>query len=260
MSENSKSLPVTDSIGAAATSGERSLAPGAVRTTAPNELPAPIEDARPVVAGAPATPDAHEPRRSLLSLRHPLNLPAGSVRALLTLIVVAVVVGETARGHSTSLLWSETLMIALAHYFTSRRLIDLPKDLLEKLEQDGLIEHDAQPLFLPKHSIRTIVILSFAGLAAYLYREGRLWARPSISVLGVVFSYFLGMLAKSLTQWWSKRSGQKAPSWWVDLKAMVVLVVVGVAAIRVFQAPFDPVPTDWERLAVGLILFYFGSR
>src|SRR5262249_36360605 len=53
--------------------------------------------------------------------RPPLGLPNGSVRALLTLLIVAVVFVQVARGHQIEALWTETLMIALAHYFTSRR-------------------------------------------------------------------------------------------------------------------------------------------
>ena len=52
--------------------------------------------------------------------------PSGSIRGLLTLLIVAVIIAEVARGRSVEILWTETLMIALAHYFTSRRFIQLP--------------------------------------------------------------------------------------------------------------------------------------
>lgn len=62
-------------------------------------------------------PDGTENPRA----RPPLGLPTGSVRALLALLIVAVVIVETIRGHAIDELWSETLLIALAHCFTSRR-------------------------------------------------------------------------------------------------------------------------------------------
>lgn len=49
----------------------------------------------------------------------PLGLPTGSVRALLTLIVLAVVVTRTVLRRSPDPLWIETLLIALC--ITSRR-------------------------------------------------------------------------------------------------------------------------------------------
>ena len=78
----------------------------------------------------------------------PLGLPIGSVRALLTLIVVAVVVSRMARGLPVDALWTQTLLIALAHYFTARRFVSLPPDVLARLEEDGLIERERHP-FLP---------------------------------------------------------------------------------------------------------------
>jgi hypothetical protein len=68
--------------------------------------------------------------------RPPLGLPSGSVRALLTLLIVAVVVVQVVRGREVEPLWTETLMIALAHYFTSRRFINLAPDVMRRLEAE----------------------------------------------------------------------------------------------------------------------------
>ena len=76
----------------------------------------------------------------------PLGLPTGSVRALLTLIVVAVVITQLSLDREVNPLWTETLLIALAHYFTSRRFVTLPPDVLKRLEQEGVIENEQQPL------------------------------------------------------------------------------------------------------------------
>src|SRR5437764_7034362 len=71
----------------------------------------------------------------------PLGMPTGSIRALLTLILVAVVIIRIARGDDLANearmqdpIWIETLLIALSHYFTSRRFVDLPPDALRRLE------------------------------------------------------------------------------------------------------------------------------
>ena len=106
--------------------------------------------------------------------RPPLGLPNGSVRALLTLLVVAVVIVEVIRRHEVEPLWTETLMIVLAHYFSSRRFITLSPELVRRLEGEGKIEVESNPLYLPRHSIRAIIVLAFVGLAIYLYREHEL--------------------------------------------------------------------------------------
>src|SRR5437016_3877903 len=133
------------------------------------------------IAPVPAPP----PRRP------PLGLPNGSVRALLTLLIVAVVFVQVVRGHQVESLWTETLMIALAHYFTSRRFIHLAPDVIRRLEEEGKIEVEAHPLYLPRHSVRAILILAFVGFAIYLYREHQFWEPSALSILGVVFAYLL---------------------------------------------------------------------
>src|SRR5580704_15649632 len=100
--------------------------------------------------------------------RHPLGLPPGSVRALLCLVVVSFVVAQTARGIGVAVVWHESLMIMLAHYFTTRRMVPLTSDLRSRLEESGEIEREANPLYLPRHSVRILIIAAFASLGYYL--------------------------------------------------------------------------------------------
>ncbi len=195
--------------------------------------------------------------------RAPLGIPSGSIRALLTILVVGFIVWQTAMGKKIGLLWSETLMIMLAHYFTSRRFVELPKELRAQLEAEGKIPHDANPLYLPKHTIRGLIILSFAALGWYLYREGRLGDDQSLVILGTVGAYFLGILVKLIIGWFSKDEGGKSANWWDDLKAIATLLaVVGTISAELLQLheqlPFTQ--QQMESTMLGLILFYFGSR
>lgn len=179
----------------------------------------------------------------------PLGLPPGSVRALLTLLVVAVVVVQTVRRQEIELLWSETLMIALAHYFTTRRFLSLPPQVIRRLADEGHIEPEANPLFLPRYSIRIVLLAIFAGLAIYLYRRNELFDSPALPVLGVVFAYVLGVMGR-------------LPNLrlWGDVKAAVVLLALLATAIPYFLNRPDLVPREMRYIALGLVLFYFGSR
>lgn len=193
-------------------------------------------------------------------MRHPLGLPSGSVRALLTLLIVAVVVMEVVRGQHVSLLWTETLMIALAHYFTSRRFIQLPPEIMRRLAEEGHIEAEDHPLYLPKHSIRTLIILAFVGLATYQYEAGRIMQSESLSILITVFAYLLGVVGGSILQWWTKRRPSEPWMWWADLKAIAVLVAMGSVAIASLLNVPDELPKQLQLTTLGLVLFYFGSR
>ena len=178
-----------------------------------------------------------------------LGMPHGSIRALLTIMIVAVVLTFLVRGLDIPLLWTETLMIALAHYFTSRRFIKLPPDVIKQLSVDGHVEFESKPLWLPRHSIRAILVLAFAGVSFYLYQNGRLLDPKAISILGVVFAYFLGVLLP-FSQ--NRR--------WDNLKAVVVLLVMGITATAYVLDKEEMVPKFIKSSALGMVLFYFGSR
>jgi hypothetical protein len=168
---------------------------------------------------------------------------------LLTLLIVAVVIVQLGRGQPVELLWTETLMIALAHYFTSRRFIKLPPEVIHRLTEEGQIDDEAHPLYLPRYTIRAILILAFAALAVYLYRQDRLFHSQSLSILGVVFAYLLGIVARFRTV-----------RGWEDVKALVVLVVLlCTAGAYLIDRPYL-VPQQLRDIALGLVLFYFGSR
>jgi hypothetical protein len=164
-------------------------------------------------------------------------------------MIVAVVIVELARGHEVELLWTETLMIALAHYFTSRRFIQLSPELIHRLTEEGQIEAESRPLFLPRFSIRVILIVAFVGLAAYLYRHDRLFHSQAVSILGVVFAYLFGILARA-----------RSVRGWEDLKALVVLVILVCTAVPYLIDRADLVPRQMRDITLGLVLFYFGSR
>ena len=178
-----------------------------------------------------------------------MGLPRGSVRALLTLLIVAVVIVQLARGHEVELLWTETLMIALAHYFTSRRFIRLSPEVIRRLTEEGQIEAEPRPLYLPRFSIRIILVLAFVGLAVYLYRQDRLFQSQAMSILGVVFAYLLGIVGRL-----------RSAKGWEDFKAVIVLLVLLCTAIPCLMDRGDVVPHQLRDITLGLVLFYFGLR
>jgi hypothetical protein len=195
--------------------------------------------------------------------RHPLGLPAGSVRALLCLVVLAFLVLQTARGVRVDVVWNEALMIMLAHYFTTRRFVPLSSDLRAKLEATGEIEPDENPLHLPKHSVRILMIAAFGGLAIYLHDQQRLFEPQSLSLLVSVGAYLLGITVRGVLAWWSQRTGIKSPDWWSDLKALatigVVLTAVGLQLIGA-KMIFGLDSSRLQDFSLGLVLYYFGSR
>jgi len=192
--------------------------------------------------------------------RPPLGLPVGSVRALLTLFTIAVVTLNVANGRDLDSLWVETLLISLAHYFTSRRFINLPPHVLKKIKAEGLIEEEPHPLFLPRHSIRVLIIGAFVGLGYYLYREQRLLETRAVTLLGMVAAYILGCIVRGCGAWLGSRSDNPPSRLWGDIKALVVLGAILAVGIPELLDVERPLPEEAHTVALGLMLFYFGSR
>ena len=195
-------------------------------------------------------------------VRKVLGLPPGSIRALLTLMTVGFIVAQTARGIRVSLLWFESLMIVLAHYFAHRRFVPLSPTMREKLKAEDLLEDETHPLNLPKHSLRTIIVLSFIGLAIYLGFKGRLRDPVAVPVFISVGSYFLGIGFGTVAAWWNKGKPSKGASWFEDVKALITLVAVTlVIVVQLFGWQQSlPYADKLEALPLALMLFYFGSR
>lgn len=210
-----------------------------------------------------ATAQANTAARDDQSSRDPLGLPAGSVRALLTLVLVGFVVVQLKRGVPLRIVWTETLMIVLAHYFTSRRLINLSPEAQKRLQAEGALRSEEHPLFLPRHSIRFLIVAAFGGLAWYLYEHGRLFEPQAISTLSTVGAYLLGNISSGIWRWLMRNRDPQLPRWWMDLKASVTLTVVAIAIANEFVGLPAWLPIQREHLenaTLGLILFYFGSR
>ena len=173
-------------------------------------------------------------------------------------MVVGIVCIEIYRDRPLDMLWAETLMIVLAHYFTSRRFMQLTPELLEQLQEQGQIDTEISPLNLPRHTVRVAIITEFVVLTMWLLVEERFWSSKALPIIVVVFAYFSGLGAKLLAAWYLGETG--SPGWWGDLKALCIMLLMGVLAIFYLLDLIVLLPKTIDHVAPILVLFYFGSR
>jgi hypothetical protein len=194
-----------------------------------------------------------------MPIRPPLGIPNGSVRALLSIQIVAVVIYQLVTGHEIEPVWTELLMIVLAHYFTSRRFVHLAPDVMKRLEDEGHIEAERHPLFLPRNTIPVLLVAAFIGLAIYLYQSQHLDS-DALSMLGFVFAYLLGVVARGILNWSSGDRRPRPAQLWEDIKALVVLSAMAFTAGGYLLGLEDHLPHVVRDVTLGMVLFYFGSR
>jgi hypothetical protein len=203
--------------------------------------------------------------------RHPLGLPAGSVRAVLALSVLGLLwllalrplpgQGE-ALGKiqlpSAFMNLQILMVLILAHFFAAHG---------HSIRRDA---SQRSPLGLPRGTIRFLLLAGYLGLAVYLYRTQLEFQYPSSStiilLLVLISGFFLGHL---LTGTVRVLSGGEQPYWFQDIEAWVALLAIlcmGVLLIiLLFINPSlslgQEVPLDvLESILAALVGFYFGAR
>lgn len=192
--------------------------------------------------------------------RYPLGLPSGSVRALLTMIVVAVTCSDILNGRKIGPVWAQTLMIALAHYFTSRRFVQLPPEMLRRLEADGVIPKEPLPLYLPRGTIRLLILAAFIGVFAFQFRQGTLFNPDPFAIFITLLAYFLGATLRGILNWWYRGKPGESSRWWADTRAITVLVALIATSLLQIIGQQHLAPYWLENITMAMVLFYFGSR
>jgi uncharacterized membrane protein len=185
----------------------------------------------------------------------PLWLPRGSVRAVLALSVVFVVSWLTVRDEPVPLAVSEALFTALAYYFATR---GASRSKAAEPEPTG--GGELNPLFLPRGTVRFLIVAAFIGLALWvLVEEG--WGRlASATTLLLVLAFFTGQVVKHVIRWLRPPSERHEVTTFDHLKAAVgVGVAVGFVALFVSGAYHETPPAVYKGF-LGFMIFYFGSR
>ncbi len=186
---------------------------------------------------------------------HALGLPSGSVRALLALAVVGTVCGLLLRAPERPLPehLENLLFVVLGHYFAARA----------KAAEDPA--GGPGPLYLPRGSVRVLLVLALLGVGAAVVQQGGLQAHRGLFTLLLVFGFLLGLLMTRVADWFQRRRPGHS-RWFDDLRALIGLAAVGALALHAFVGVLPgPEVVSFGSLGVeqglaGLVGFYFGSR
>jgi hypothetical protein len=199
---------------------------------------------------------------------HAFGWPAGSVRALMALLIFGTLWGHPLLRPEQEVPESlrDVLFIILGHYFAVRS------------RHDPLDEPGPPPLYLPRGSVRLILLAGFVAVEIALYRRGQMAAITESSglvTLVLVAGFLLGVVLQKVMTWWSG-GNRPLPRWVEDGRATISLAAAVLMAILVWNQihPFVPesltaaigrLPLKFktygpEHLLAAVVGFYFGSR
>jgi hypothetical protein len=199
---------------------------------------------------------------------HALGLPSGSVRALLAVMIFAAAWGlllfQPTRAVPGYL--SDLLFIIMGHYFAARN----------RAARDP--EPGPPPLYLPRGSVRSVLVVGSVAVAVLLYLRGRLTSperNPAVVTLILVGGFLLGVALHAAWAWWMGE-GHRPPRFVEDLRAIVSLAAATLLIFLVWNRSFlivsptriDGLFAQWvhlgrygpEHVLAAIVGFYFGSR
>ena len=195
--------------------------------------------------------------------RHPLGLPAGSVRAVLSLTIVG-------------LFWLLLLLpadmegkVPLYLYFLLGLVLLFFASHGRSIAPEGTTHRS--PLGLPRGSIRGIILVGTVAVIVWCIKSDRelLIERltPNLQQLQQ-WPYLLGALLGGFFLGWIIRLGPwKGVYWFQDVQAWISLIAIVLMGaeivIRLFIRPNMDQEIDlplFEKILVGIVAFYFGVR
>jgi hypothetical protein len=212
------------------------------------------------------------PPATIRPLRQPLGLPAGSVRALLTLMVLGIIwtlMLLPEEKHVKIPLYLFYLMfLILGHYFAAHGHTIR-----------GANTGSASPLRLPRGSIRGLIILGFLGVLGYRYYlqrdyehlfdlEEPLVEQPYLPFI-LVGAFFLGLFVSHVVARPLSGPDRSPPAWFQDFQAWIALLAtLGLVVVILILFVINPGLAkenrlDWPPLQntlAAIISFYFGMR
>src|SRR5438132_1473900 len=207
--------------------------------------------------------------------RHPLGLPAGSVRAILILTIVGLIWLLTLMPRdkvpTVPLYLYYVLFLCLGSFFSAHG---------HSIAGLGL-SGTRSPLYLPRGTLRALIVLGFLAILGWKYYTTRDWNAvledlklpeigPKDAVLPVVLlgAFFAGVILSRI--FGRSRAGVRvAPPWFQDILAWIALLAtLGLVAEVIIQALINPGLPEERRIDLpqfqmflgAVTCLYFGAR
>jgi hypothetical protein len=223
----------------------------------------------------PQRPLVVEPPTPVRAPRHALGLPAGSIRALLTLMVLGLIwtlmLLPEDRKVGIPLYLFYLMFLILGHFFAAHGH-----------SIAGPTTGPGHPLYLPRGTLRTLIVVGFLAVFGYRYYVTRDWQtllqlnppvpeqlmeQPYLPLV-LIIAFFIGVLAARLFHRPTPLQPGGAP-WVQDIEAWVALLAtLGLAAEIIIQVVINPSMSpdrqlnlpNWQMALAAVICFYFGVR
>ena len=197
--------------------------------------------------------------------RSALGLPAGSIRAVLALLIagmisllIALPPKDPPRQIPPYLFY--LLFIAVAHFFAAH---------------GHSIAHarGPSPLYLPRGTVRLLILAGLAGSVAFaMFRNQDQFLRQMTDMLAevakqpylpvvVLSGFFVGAIVRALVSHARRSPAIHDIEAWFALISVLLIVTDAFIKFVIYESIWEPPnwPT-WEAIIAAVVAFYFGER
>jgi hypothetical protein len=201
-----------------------------------------------------------------VAIRQPLGLPAGSVRALLTFIVLGLIWALMLLQKEIPLYLFYLMFLIVGGFFAAHGH-----------SIAGPASDSRNPLYLPRGTLRTLIILGFAAVLGWRYYLNPDWhalleikqaalEQPYLPLV-LLGAFFFGVFVARIVSLLSGSQGT-AP-WWQDIQSWLALLgALGLAGEVLIQFVINPSLPEgqqiqyppWQAILGAIVAFYFGAR
>jgi hypothetical protein len=226
----------------------------------------------------------------------PLGMPRGTVRALITLMLVAFPFGFLISGGDVPGLVVNVIFIAVAFYFQARKsehekLQQIVNELKSSETVTLDIRKEKKPLYLPKYSVRILIIIllmTFLVINWYIFSNAIdfLVVDTIIDLIFIIALYLVGAVFRAITKVRERKRIKKEiadmdaslsevqiieklmlePSWWKrtgkNVLSIIMLIVV-VVALTCYSLNINylivTLTADYDVTVVGILLLFINA-
>lgn len=195
---------------------------------------------------------AEESQPSLPKIMHPLWMPRGSIRALLTLIILGSVGFLMYCDRLVHPDLRDALLMVLGYYFAMRRT-----------KTEGAVSGERCPLWLPGGSIRILILAAFIAMTYLLFKENRLLGNPQLPLLVLGWGFLGGYYLKWILQRWQESLSEKFFVRFLGHTKAFIAIAVTLAYCLAFVLGRDALVAAHpysSKVFLAVVGFYFGSR
>jgi hypothetical protein len=136
---------------------------------------------------------------------YPLGLPHGTIRAIITIMIVAFPFNYILTGHEIPGIITNSIFILIAFYFEARKSETHPLDVIKEIKDPLKVaeerKKDVKPLYLPKYSIRISLVFLLISIILGNYFGPNIpfqTVNTLLDILTIILLYFIGSFFRSI--------------------------------------------------------------